>query len=220
MDGPDPDSPNALRALTAEERAICAPHPLPPGVMDAVVNKAQLATALDTTETTIGAWVRKGLPFEEAGTNGRSYRFRLSVAFAWVAAMRADEGRARARADAAVQQLQMALLGGETAKAVPGKMTLAEQRQIIELELQRANAARQRGELVRRDDMVMVVEEVLASIRDAFDAFPDRLARELALEGAALDHIERACDDALDAAVRAVRETLGDETDTGDDPGG
>ncbi|MEM7724197.1 MAG: hypothetical protein AAF376_17775 [Pseudomonadota bacterium] len=206
----------ALRPLTADEVALCERYPLPDGVPDAVLNKAQLATALDTTETTISAWLRKGLPHEAAGTNGRSYQFRLSVAFAWLEMMRAEEGANRAAADDAARQMQMALLGGESAQNQNGKMTLADQRKVIELELQRTAAARQRGELLRRDDVVVGIEDMLAAIRDALDALPDRLARELGVEGRDLERIETACDDALAGAVRAVSEVIGDgETEGG-----
>lgn len=202
-----------LRPLTAEEAALVEAHPLPPGTPDALVNKSQLEVGLGVSQTTISAWLRRAdnpLPFETAGANGRSYQFRLSVAFAWMRAMRAEEESARAAGDAAVAQLQLSLLGGETATAANGKMTLADQRKVMELEVIRTGAARERGELIRRDDVVTGFEEVFAAIRDALDALPDRLARELGLEGRDLEKCEKACDDALAGAARAVSEVIGD----------
>lgn len=206
---------SALRPLTADEAALVARYPLPPGAADGVVNKAQLEVAIGVSQTTISAWLRKGLPFEEAGTNGRSYQFRLSIAYAWQAMQRAEEESLRAAGDAVAEQMQMALLGGETAQPAGGKMSLADQRKLIELELQRTAAARQRRDLIRKDDVVTAFEEVFAAIRDALDALPDRLARELGAEGRDLERIERACDEALAGAASAVRELIGDDDGQG-----
>ena len=202
-----------LRPLTAEETARVALHPLPDGVPDAVVNKSQLEVGLGVSQTTISAWLRRAenpLPFETAGANGRSYQFRLSLAYAWMRAMRADEESARHAGDAAVAQLQLSLLGGETASATEGKMTLADQRKVMELEVIRMSAARQRGELMWRDDVVQGFEEFSAAVRDALDALPDRLARELGLAGRDLEKCEAACDDVLAGAHRAMVEVIGD----------
>lgn len=202
-----------LRALTADELALTQHHPLPDGAPDALVNKTQLEVGLGVSGTTISSWLRRTenpLPYETAGTNGRNYQFRLSLAFAWMQAMRADEDSAKAQGDAAAAQLAMHLLGGQTASAVDGKMSLADQRKHMELEVIRMSAARQRGELMWRDDVVIGFEEYGGAIRDALDTLPDRLARELGLEGRDLEKCERACDDALAAAHRAMIEVIGD----------
>jgi phage terminase Nu1 subunit (DNA packaging protein) len=205
MGEPMLDMGDAPAALTAEEEAaLVAAWPLPEGVPDAQVNKAQLATALNVSETTVSAWLRAGLPYVEAGTNGRSYVFRLAVAYAWVTARRAEEERSRSAADAAAAQLQLALLGGETAGSAPDKLSLADQRKLLELELVRTQAARGRGELIPRADVVEGLEAVFAALRDALDALPDRLGRELGASGRDLERIEAACDDALAGATRAV----------------
>lgn len=203
-----------LRPLTAEEAALVAAYPLPENVPDALVNKAQLEVGLGVSGTTISAWLRRAenpLPYETAGANGRSYQFRLSIAYAWMQAMRADEESAKAAGDAAAAQLSLALLGGESASGAPGKMSLADQRKLLELEALRRVEAQNRRDLIRRDDVVTGVEEVFAAIRDALDALPDRLARELGLEGRELEKIEKACDDVLTGAAQAVSEVIGDD---------
>lgn len=202
-----------LRALTADETALVERYPLPPGAPDALVNKTQLEVGLGVSGTTISSWLRRAdnpLPYETAGTNGRNYQFRLSIAFAWMKAMRADEDSAKAMGDDAAAQLAMHLLGGETASGSDGKMTLADQRKVMELEVIRMSAARQRGDLMWRDDVVLGFEEFGAAIRDALDALPDRLAREFGLEGRDLEKCQRACDDALASAHRAMIEVIGD----------
>jgi hypothetical protein len=208
------DHPPGLRALTAAEAAMVAAHPLPESVPDALVNKSQLEVGLGVSGTTISAWLRRPdhpLPYETAGANGRSYQFRLALAFAWMQAMRADDDSAKAAGDAAAAQLSMALLGGESAASTPGKLSLADQRKLLELEALRRVEAQNRHDLIRREDVVTGVEEIFAAIRDALDALPDRLARELGLAGRDLEKIEKACDDVLAGAARAVTGVIGDE---------
>ena len=195
---------------------MCARHPLPEAVPDALMNKAQLEMALGVSQTTISNWLRQGLPFEEAGTNGRSYVFRLAVAHAWVQARRADDDAARAHGDRAAAQMQLALLGGETATPADGRLSLTDQRKLLELELQRMQAARLRGDLLRREDVVTLFEDVFAAIRDGLDALPDRIAREIGAEGRDLEAIEAVCDAALAQAAAQVREVIGDDESSGD----
>ncbi|MBO9467052.1 DUF1441 family protein [Tropicibacter sp. R15_0] len=208
----DRDAINPLQPLTADQVALVERFPLPEGVPDALVSKAQLETALGVSGTTISAWLRRApnpIPYETAGANGRAYEFRLSVAYAWMQAMRADEESAKSAADAAAAQLSLALLGGESAAGAPGKMSLADQRKLIELEALRRTEALQRGDLIRFEDVVSGIEEIFAAIRDGLDALPDRLARELGLQGRDLEKIERACDDVLGRAAQNVQEVIG-----------
>ncbi|MBT8169884.1 hypothetical protein [Falsiruegeria litorea] len=213
------DDASSPRAFTVAEVALIERYPLPEGVIDTVVNKAQLEVGLGVSGTTISAWLRRAdnpLPFETAGANGRSYEFRLSIAFAWMKAMRADEESAKDASDAAVAQLGLALLGGESAAGAVGKMSLADQRRHIELEALRRVEAQNRKHLIRREDVVIGVEDIFAAIRDALDALPDRLARELGLEGRDLEKIEKSCDDVLLSASRSVVEVIGNgETNGG-----
>lgn len=198
----------------AQEADLVAAWPLPDGVPDATVNKVQLAQAMSVSDTTVSAWLRAGLPYVEAGTNGRSYQFRLAVAYAWVMRRRAEEEASRSAGDRAAAQLQLALLGGEAAQgAGTGEgLSVSDQRKLLELELVRTQAARARGELIARADVVEGFEAVFAALRDALDALPDRLGRELGVSGREMERIEAACDDALEGARRAVGR-LADEID-------
>lgn len=194
-----------LRDLTADEAALSARHPLPEGVQDAVVNKSQLALALNTSEVTVGKWIARGLPFEQEGTNGRPYLFRLSLAFAWVEADRAGRSEARARADEAAGQLAMALSGGAI-KAEAGGMTTAEQAAVMDLVIKRNRAALEQKDLIWRADAVAAFEAAFLLVRDGLEGLPDRLGRELGLEGADLERVERACDDVLSRAAAKVED--------------
>ncbi|MQQ09099.1 DUF1441 family protein [Epibacterium sp. SM1979] len=205
------DQTQDLRELTSVEVELVETHPLPEGVPDALVNKAQLEVGLGVSGTTISNWLRRPdnpLPFEDAGTNGRSYQFRLSVAFAWMKAMRAEEESAKAAGDAATAQLSMALLGGESAAGSSGKMSLSDQRKLIELEALRRVEATNRRELVWMDDVVAAFEAYNETVRDALDALPDKLARALGLEGRDLEKVERVCDDVLEGAESKIGELI------------
>lgn len=212
------DQEQDLRPLTDQEVALITSHPLPPGVPDTLVNKTQLEQGLQVSGTTISTWLRRSenpLPYETAGANGRSYQFRLSIAYAWMMAMRADEESAKAAGDAAAAQLSLALLGGETAAGTTGKMSLSDQRKLLELEALRRVEAQNRRDLVWRSDVADAFEVYNATIRDALDALPDVLARKLALEGRDLEVVQQACDDLLTGADRAVVELVDDGEEDG-----
>jgi len=199
---------NELRDLAADEVKMVAAHPLPNGVPDTLVNKAQLEVGLGVSGTTISTWLRRPdnpLPYESAGANGRSYQFRLSVAYAWMQSMRAEEESAKAAGDAAAAQLSLALLGGESAAGSSGKMSLSDQRKLLELEALRRVEAQNRRDLVWRADVAEAFEAYNATVRDALDALPDKLARALGLEGRDLEKVEQVCDDVLEGADRAIR---------------
>lgn len=206
-----PESEGVLGPLSGEHSALVERYPLPEGVPDAVVNKADLGLALRVSQTTLSHWIAAGLPREIDGSNGRSYGFRLSVAYAWRCEREEREATARALDREAAQQLSLALLGGESADERTAGLTTRQEREQLELEHARAVAARDRGELIRAREVVEGFEAVFAAIRDAMDALPDRLGRELALDGEGIVAAERACDDALAACRTEVMRVIGDE---------
>lgn len=171
-------------------------YPLPDGVPDAVLNKKQLATALNVTEPTIDRYIGRGMPVAEEGGNGRSYQFQLSDCYAWYCGQRDEQERQTAEADRAAQQMRLALLGGEAGdseRALPAK----ERAQIYEAEQRYLAAARERGRLIPVEKVVDLLESVFMTIRDAVDALPDRLEREAGLNGKQVDAAVVACDDML-----------------------
>ncbi len=201
-----------LGALTPAELALTARHPLPEGVADAVVNKTLLCDALDVSPTTLSNWIRAGLPYESAGTNGRSYEFRLSLAFAWAADRRDREDQARQFATDQARQLRLALSGDNSAEAeTRARLSPKEQRELIDVERAWMMAAQARGDLIRAAEVTGGLAAAFAAIRDSLDALPDMLARELDLPGQGIEVAERICDEALQSAVLAVKGVIGDE---------
>jgi hypothetical protein len=58
--------------------------------------------------------------------------------------------------------------------------------------------------LIAAADVAEALQAIFAEIRDGLDAAPDRLGRELGLDGAAVEAAQRICDDILDAARRRL----------------
>jgi phage terminase Nu1 subunit (DNA packaging protein) len=182
---------------------------LPAGVEDAVVNRRQLATAFGVSENTIDRWVGQGMPVLEAGSNGRSYQFQLSACWSWRERQKSAEQAASDQAEHAVRQLRLALLGGggtgtgdDQARALSPKERAA----IYEAEIAYTRLARERGDLVPVGQVVETFEQVFGLVRAAILDMPDRLARELALDGGQVERVVRIGDEILAAMVEAARQ--------------
>ena len=180
--------------------------PLPDGVDDQVLNRAQLARALDKTVVTVDDYVAKGMPVEEKGSNGQAYKFQLSRCWAWLRERDTAEAERNEAAERAVGQMRLALLGGEDGDSEQA-LSPKDRAALYESEHRYMQAAQLRGELVRRGDMVDLLERVFAIVRDSVSALPDRLARECGLSGHQIDRTITACDDLLEE----TRKTIGGE---------
>jgi len=207
----------ALRPLTAEEAELVAAWPLPAGVPDAIVNQYQLADALNVSQTTLANWRRAGLPIEVEGKNGRSYEFRLSICFAWMKRRDAADFAAKHAAEDAAQQLRLALIGGEGAPGERKALSPREQKETLELEVVWMQAARRRGELMDAAEVAQALQTVFADFRDGLDALPDRLGRDLGLDGAAIEAAQLVCDDILEGARRRIAADFGLDGGPADD---
>lgn len=177
--------------------------PLPQGVADAVLNKSQLARALNVSEPTVDRWIADGLPVLSAGTNGRSYEFQLSECFAWRKAREAERKAEDDAAERAVQEMRLALVGGKTGsteQALPPK----ERRELYAAEREYMEMARTRGELVRYDDMVEVLDGALSAVRAGLEAMPDRIGRELSLTTPQVLVVVRLADDIMDQLSKSL----------------
>lgn len=193
-----------MRVLSGEECALIAAYPLPDGVPDAVVNQYQLADALNTSQTTLANWRRLGLPVEVEGTNGRSYQFRLAICFAWMRRREAQDRAARLAAEDATQQLRLALTGGTVGPGADPGLSKRDAIETLQLEKAWTDAAKARGELVDATEAAEALQAVFAEIRDGLDAAPDRLGRELGLDGAGIEAAQLICDDILTGARRRI----------------
>jgi len=193
-----------LAALEGVEADLVSRFPLPKDVPDVLVNKKLLASALDVSTTTVDAWLilseETRIPFVERGTNGRSYVFRLSVAYAWRQERDAAENADRQKAADSVAQLRMSLVGGSAEDQARAALSPRQQAEALKVENEWILAAAKRREFIRASEVAESFEVVFAAIRDGFDAAPDRLGRELSLGGPEVEAIQVILDDILQTA--------------------
>lgn len=177
--------------------------PLPEGVVDAVVNRGQLARAFDVSEPTIDRWIGDGMPVHEQGGNGKPYKFLLSECWAWKCARDRDEVVATEASDRAVSQMRLALVGGTVGDS-DRELSPKQRVELYEAELKWSEAARARGDLTSVAAVEELLEEVFATVRDSVVALPDRLQRECNLNSRQVEKAVQACDDALDDAAAKI----------------
>jgi len=177
---------------------------LPAGVVDAVLNRGELARALNKSEPTIDRYIVDGMPCLVEGTNGRAWEFQLSACWAWLKGRERAESEKRTIAESAVQQMRLALIGGNDLADSDRTLSPRERREAYDAEAAFMMAALQRLDLVRRGDVVEAWEEVFKIFREAMTAFPDRLEREVGLNGKALILAIELCDNVLAEAEKRI----------------
>lgn len=177
---------------------------LPAGVEDSVLNRAQLARALNKSEPTITAWLSEGLPYITEGTNGRAWEFQLSECWAWMKRREKAESDRHTAAEASVRQMRLALIGGTDLDDGRASLSPKDQRELYEAERSFNATAAQRGELVRRGEMVSLLEDVFLTVRDSVTSLPDRLEREAGVSGKAVELAIRICDGILTEAQKRI----------------
>lgn len=173
---------------------------LPDGVTDCEMNKSQLASAFGKSTVTIDDWISKGMPVKDRGTNGSAYTFQLSDCFRWYEDRKAVDRQRTEAAESAARQMRLALVGDDGAEGDDqfAELTPRERREIYETERQWMAAARDRGDLIRRDDAYDQLVALFEIIRDGLTALPDRLAREAALDGSQIERAIASCDEMID----------------------
>jgi phage terminase Nu1 subunit (DNA packaging protein) len=179
-------------------------HPLPDGIADAVVNRAQLAEALAVSEPTIDRYRKDGMPVMQEGTNGQAYQFVLSECWAWVQERTADRKAHDARAQESVQQLRLQVLGGSLGESEMA-LTPKERGEIYAAEVNYTRLATERGQLIPRAEVTELLDHVLATVRSSVMGLPDRLSRDAGLTGRQAEQAVAVTDD----LVAEIHRTLG-----------
>lgn len=123
------------------------------------LNKSELAEVFDVTIVTVDSWIRKGCPYEEAGKNGKSWRFSLKKVVAW----RVTELTKDATSDGDDKPI------GTAAGALTRK-TLAEA-ELKELEL-----AELKGEIIRVEDVMLANDRMISDCKKRLLSIPTKLA--------------------------------------------
>jgi phage terminase Nu1 subunit (DNA packaging protein) len=184
---------------------------LPAGVVDAVLNRGELARALNKSEPTIDRLIADGLPYLVEGTNGRSWEFQLSTCWAWLKARERAEADKRSAAEQAVQQMRLALIGGSDVDDEVRGLSPKQRQEAYDAERAFMMAALARGDLVRKADVVDAFEQVFKTLRDTLTTLPDNLEREVALPAKALELTIEICDATMAEAERRVAAIAGRE---------
>jgi phage terminase Nu1 subunit (DNA packaging protein) len=183
---------------------------LPAGVVDAVLNRGELARALNKSEPTIDRYIDDGMPCLVEGTNGRAWEFQLSACWTWLQDRDRAEQDKRSVAETAVQQMRLALIGGNDVADADRVLSPKQRQEAYDAERAFMLAALQRADLVRRGDVVEAWEEVFKIFREEMTAFPDRLEREVGLTGKALIMAIELCDNVLAQAEKRIGILTGD----------
>lgn len=180
---------------------------------DVTLNKRQFAMARGVSVNTVDNWIAAGLPVVEGGSHGRGYAIDADAAGAWLEQRDLEKARARERAAQAVAQMRLELNphGPEEAR----ELTPAQRREEYEAQARYLAVAAQMRELVKADDVVATWTAALGAIRDAVDALPDALTRELGLTPEQTERVVEHCDAALTSARNALVAVVASDEDDG-----
>lgn len=172
-------------------------YPLPDGVEDFVFNREELAEALDTSLNTITAWINAGMPVQQVGGNGKPYELRLSHCFAWRQAQKAAEDLRSREARDRIAAMRLALVGGkpgDTLEALDPK----QRREIYAAQIEQERLSAQRNQLLRRDDVRDLLEELFSMMRDTLEAAPDQVERIEGMPPRSVQAMIELCDGLVD----------------------
>lgn len=190
--------------MTDDIAELVARFPLPEGVPDAVLNKRELADFFGVSLPTLDAWVMDGLPALTEGTNGRSWEFQASAAWAWKCSRDESEKVKSTEAQAAIAAMRLALIGGKSGNSIQS-LPPKERQQLYDVEAAYERLKRERNQSLDRDEVRQVLDDLLRTVRDGVSVLPDKLEREANLDGKAVDKALEACDDLLEELENAVR---------------
>lgn len=195
--------------VSAELQELLDRYPLPADIKDVNLNKDGVARALNTTLPTLNRWMEKpGFPMIQPGGAGRNYVFRLSHVYAW---WRNDQEQQELRSkqvQASIEKMHALQLGLELDDP-QAKLTAKQRKELAEADYQWSRATMMRRQLVRLDDVQVLLDDLMRSFRESAEALTDRLERELHLTPKQLEAVSRASRDALEAlAERIEREQL------------
>lgn len=191
-------APKGMAELTqAEIRKLAKRFPLPDGVDDEVLNQDELAEVLGVSLPTISDWIKQGMPVQQVGGKGRSYELRLSHCWAWRQGREEDERLQREDRRAKIASLRLNLVGGGLGDSIEG-LAPKERREIYTAQIEGERLAAQRNQLMRRDDVKELLEELFGLIRNTLESAPDKAERQEALPPKAVEALIELCDGLVD----------------------
>jgi len=200
--------------VSPELQAILHAHPLPEGVDDADMSLAEFAAAMQTSENTVGKWIRApkkgdgvdpGFPMVREGGQGKAHVIRLSHGWAYRQWVAAEEKTRADRSRRATMELQASMLGLDLDAGEP-VVSPAMRKQLAEADLVWGQAELRRGRLIETQGMVELLQSLFVIVRNGLEGMPDRLERELALKPQQVDLVQRAANDMLKKFISEIEE--------------
>lgn len=180
--------------------------PLPEGVEDTPMNRAELSAYMNVSTNTIDAWIKAGLPVFEEGSNGRAYVFMLGDCCQWRHEREEKDNGKKLSAAAAIEKRQAAFLNLDDGD-LGGPMTAKERREAALADLDYNRAALQRRELCRMSDVTDLIEDLFLIVREEADALPDKLERSLGLTPEQVNKLIENMDGMLHSMVHRIEKS-------------
>jgi len=190
---------------------LVARFPLPEGVPDASFNKRELADFFAVSLPTLDAWIGDGLPALVEGTNGRSWEFQASAAWAWKCARDEGERIKSTAAQASIAAMRLALVGGKAGNSMQS-LPPKERQQLYDVEAAYEKLRRERNQTLDRDEVKAVMNDLLRIVRDTLSMAPDTLERKVGLDGKGVEAATEVCDDILAALDQRISKFFADRT--------
>lgn len=191
--------------LTAREvEELVAQYPLLAGVPDATVNRSELAEFFGVSMLTISNWITAGMPVKSKGGQGQAYELQLSECWAWKCARDRTEQMRSEQARAAIEAQRLALVGGgvgDTIEALDPKT----RREIIAAQIEDERFRAARKQLLQRDAVHDLLDELFRLMRDTMEAAPDRVERETGADAVVISALVDVCDGVVEELDRRIR---------------
>lgn len=159
-------------------KRLRAEFPLPKNVPDATMNMTELSQFLEVSMNTLSKYVRAGMPAQQIGGEGREYQFRAADCWAWRQSRESAEQQRSDEADAAIRAMRSELIdSGRGGESIMG-LAPRERREIIQVQMVHEQFERSRNQLIQREEVVALLEDVFTVTRDGVESIPDTLVRE------------------------------------------
>jgi phage terminase Nu1 subunit (DNA packaging protein) len=175
-----------------------------------VLNKAELAHALNVSLPTLSRWLMRyaEFPVLERGTNGRDYKFDAAAVFEFLRARQEEQAQAAADKDEQLSQLKLPfeVPGADQA---PAKTSVKDEIEAYKLRKLQREEAERAGQLVPVAQVSDALQTVFARLSRDMHAFIRQIGREQQWPDSYIRSVEARLAQAQRVSVRDLDELLG-----------